>query len=265
MHLWSNLETDVVSLSETQINPSLLNHKDYHHYALFRHQPASSIHNNNSNELIGKRQQGGIMMAMRGEVSKHATVTGADPTGLGRWNYIDLENYSNKIRIISAYKSVKSVSTLGTACSQRRRHFLARGIDVCPRELFILHLTKFMPSSTIAGLEVILSVDANENDVKGQLAKQLQKLGLAELCCTKFNLEGGPASYFEGRHQIDGVWYNRKIIPTTATLCLFHFGVGDHRAYIVDFQMISALGELSVPLHVVNKRMLICSFMLIVN
>ena len=54
-HLWSKLEIDVVSLVETQINPSLLTHKDSLHYALFRHQPASSIHNNNSNELIGKR------------------------------------------------------------------------------------------------------------------------------------------------------------------------------------------------------------------
>ena len=115
--MWSKLETDVVSLAETQINPSLLTHKDSLHYALFRHQPASSIHNNNSNELIGKRQQGGIMMAIRGEVSKHATVTGADPTGLGRWNYIDLVNDSNKVRIVSAYQSVKSVSNLGTVYS----------------------------------------------------------------------------------------------------------------------------------------------------
>ena len=69
-HLWSKLETDVVSLAETQIKPSLLTHEDSLHYALFRHQPASSIHNNNSKELIGKRQQGGIMMAIRGAVSK---------------------------------------------------------------------------------------------------------------------------------------------------------------------------------------------------
>ena len=61
------------------------------------------------------------------------------------------------------------------------------------------------------------------------------------------------------------MWYTRKIIPTAVTLYLFHFGVGYHRAYVVDFQMISVLGELSVPLNVVNKRRLTCSFPLIVN
>ena len=234
-HLWSKLETDVASLAETQINSSLLTHKDSLHCALFRHQPASSIHNNNSNELIGKRQQGGIMMAIRGEVAKHATVTGADPTGLGRWNYIDLVNDGNKVRNISACQSVKSISTLGTACSQRRRCFLARRIDVCPRKLFVLHLTQFTSSSTTARLEVILTVDANEHFVKSQLAKQLQKLGLAEGHCTKFNPEGGPASCFRGRNQIDGVWCARKVTPTAVTLCPFNFGVGDHRAHTVDF------------------------------
>ena len=52
---------------------------------------------------------------------------------------------------------------------------------------------------------MILTVDANEHVVKGKLAKQLKNLGLVEAFCTKFNLEGGPASYFIGRNQIDGV------------------------------------------------------------
>ena len=72
------------------------------------------------------------------------------------------------------------MSTLGTVHSQRRRYFLARRLDVCPRKLFILHLTQFISSSITAGSEVILTVDANEHVAKGQLVKQLQNLGLAE-------------------------------------------------------------------------------------
>ena len=52
--------------------------------ALFCHQLATSILSNNSNELTGRRQQGGAMLIVRGEVSKHTTTTGANPTGLGR-------------------------------------------------------------------------------------------------------------------------------------------------------------------------------------
>ena len=89
-------------------------------------------------------------------------------------------NDSNKVSIISACQSVKSASTLATVQSQRRRCFLDRRIDVCPRQLFILHLTQFTSSSITAKLEVFLTVDANEHVAKGQLVKQLQNLGLAE-------------------------------------------------------------------------------------
>ena len=145
------------------------------------------------------------MLVVRDEVSKRGTVVGTDPTGLGRWNHVHLVNRDNKVRVISACQCVKSKSTLGTAYLQRRRCFLARMIDVCPRKLFILLLTQLTSDSRSSGLEVILMVDANEHVVKGKLAKQKKNLGLVEVFCTKFNLEGGPASYFRGRHQIHGV------------------------------------------------------------
>ena len=47
--------------------------------------------------------------------------------------------------------------------------------------------------SMLAGLEVILTIDSNEHVVKGQLAKQLQHLGLAEACFRKFDRDGGLA------------------------------------------------------------------------
>ena len=112
------------------------------------------------------------MLEVSGKVSKHATTTGADPAGLDRWNYADLVNKSNKVRLLSACQCVKSKSTLGTVCLQRRRHFLARKIDVYPRKLFILHLTQFASDSIFLGLDVILNVDANEHVVKGKLAKK---------------------------------------------------------------------------------------------
>ena len=136
-----------MSLVETQINLSLLPSKDSLYTALFRHQPATYILSNNTNELIGRRKKGGSMIAVKGEVSKHATATGADPTCLGRWNYVDVVNRANKVRFISACQCIKSKTTLGTVHLQRRRLYLARKIDVCPRKLFSLHLTQFIAES----------------------------------------------------------------------------------------------------------------------
>ena len=120
-YLWLKPETDIASLAETQTNPSILSSKDSLHTALLRHQSATSMLSNNSNEFIGKRQQSGSILAIRGAVSKYATAICTYPTGLGRWNYIDLVNRDNKVRIISACQCVKSKSTLDTVYLQRRR------------------------------------------------------------------------------------------------------------------------------------------------
>ena len=78
----------------------MLTRKGSLHTALFRNQLATSMLSNNSNELTSRGQQGGSMLAVRDEVSKHATTTGADPTGLGGWNYVDLVNKGNKVRLV---------------------------------------------------------------------------------------------------------------------------------------------------------------------
>ena len=109
-----------------------------------------------------------------------------------------------------------------------------------------------MPS----GLEVILTVDANEHVVEGKLTRQLKNLGIVEAFCTKFNPEGGPASCFRGRHQIDGVWGNRNILSTAVSFFPYHFGAGYHRAHVVEFQMNRMLGELYFSLCSLNKRLL---------
>ena len=111
------------------------------------------------------------MLVVRGSVSKHAALIGAVLTCLGRWNFIDLVNRVNKVRIISLCQCVKYKSTMGTAYSQRRRYFLARKIDACPRKLCILHLTQFMSDSMSSGFEVKLTVDSNAHVVKDKLAK----------------------------------------------------------------------------------------------
>ena len=54
------------------------------------------------------------MNAIRGNIAKYSSFTGADPTGLGRWNYVDIINNNSNLRIAIAYQSVRSDTTLGT-------------------------------------------------------------------------------------------------------------------------------------------------------
>ena len=54
-------------------------------------------------------------------------------------------------------------------------------------------------------------------------------------------------------------------MPTAVSISLFHFGVGDHRAHVVDFQMKSTLGDLAIPLCSPNKIHITYSFPIIVQ
>ena len=50
---------------------------------MFQNYTATSMLSNNVNKLIGRRENGRIMTAVKGDVAKHGTSTGVDPTGLG--------------------------------------------------------------------------------------------------------------------------------------------------------------------------------------
>ena len=118
----------------------MLSCKDSLYAEILRNQPAESILINSVNELIGRRQKGGEMIVAKGDVAKNATSTGAEPTGLGRWNYVDIVNSNKKLLIMSSYQCLQSRTTIGTAHLKRRRYFLARNANMYPYKLFIINL-----------------------------------------------------------------------------------------------------------------------------
>ena len=83
---------NLISLVETQINPSTRSCKDSLYVAIFRNEPSTQILINNVNELIGRRQQGGVMTLAKGDFTKCITSTGSDPICLGRWDCIEIVN-----------------------------------------------------------------------------------------------------------------------------------------------------------------------------
>jgi len=105
------MEVNIISITEIQINPLLLYQKRDLRDSLFCAEQYTCLLNNNSNELINKRQQGGILTSVRGEYSNLVKGSGFDPSNLGRWNWLDLHYNQKKIRIITAYRYVKSRSS----------------------------------------------------------------------------------------------------------------------------------------------------------
>ena len=85
-HITSRLQTDVVCLAETRINPVLVPHAFLLRDKLFRGKESMSILTNNKQEHLGIRQQGGVFTGVIGPVSSMVISAGSNPTGLGRWN-----------------------------------------------------------------------------------------------------------------------------------------------------------------------------------
>ena len=85
-------------------------------------------------------------------------------------------------------------------------------------------------------------VDANENMGTGILARLLQQLGLQDMIRQRSG-KPGPATYFRGKDQIDGIWGSTGLDCSGARFMPFWQGVGDHCLAIVDLSFSSLVGQ----------------------
>ena len=86
-HIFHRLQVDVLSLVETQLNLDLTTKTFSLRNKLFQNRTATvSIASHNTYELLGKRQQGGVLTGVMGSLTNAVVATGSDSTGLGRWN-----------------------------------------------------------------------------------------------------------------------------------------------------------------------------------
>ena len=84
-----------------------------------------------------------------------------------------------------------------------------------------------------------------------------------ELYYRKFKVYG-PASHIRGKDPIDGVWSSGGVVPTIVTVFSHSFGVGDHRAMIVDFEKKDLQGSTAAICRP-SMRRLICDYPAIVE
>ena len=82
-------------------------------------------------------------MCTIGNLATLASATGSDPTGLGRWNWMQFEGNNFLTLVLAACKSIRSTTTVGTVCLKQKRHYRRRNIERCPRKLLIEDFIEF--------------------------------------------------------------------------------------------------------------------------
>jgi hypothetical protein len=208
---------------------------------------AIAAHNVHEWQQAGRVQEGGTGAICFGDATGYIRKMGKDEEGLGRWSWILLGGSDGHMtRLITAYNPCKSGKTnSGTSYQQQRRHFIVRKKDLtCPRTLFRRHLTAAITKWRAAGERIVLFMDHNEHAYDGMLGRALsdrEGLNLREVILDTTGARTG-ATYFRGSHPIDGLWASEDLDISNACVMPFGYGVGDHRAFILDIPLESLVG-----------------------
>ena len=121
------------------------------------------------------RQQGGVFTGIIGQATYTTMSTGSNPTGLGRWNWVQLKGPISSTYIITAYQCIKSRLTVGTVFMQRERYLKRCNISGCLQQYFITDIVNFITSLLNGDNRIILVADINEYAVTGKLAKRTKE------------------------------------------------------------------------------------------
>ena len=89
-----------------------------------------------------------------------------------------------------------------------------------------------------------MCLDANEHVYTGSIGKSLTDengLDMVEAVSTTTGKQLS-ATYFRGSRPIDAVWCTKDVVIRNACALPIGYGVGDHRAFVVDFTTHSLVG-----------------------
>ena len=164
-------------------------------------------------------------------------------------------------RIITAYiPCVTRKKAITATIAQQKRYWRLQGEYQCPRKLLRRDLVAKMLQWREEGDKLILILDGNENMKNGQLARMLRipDLDMKDAVKSRSGMDG-PATFVRGSRQIDAAWVTPDIEISAASFLPFFFGVGDHRAIMLDIPQHSLIGGKLHQLSRPNVRRLQCN------
>ncbi len=215
--------------------------------------------NNRDPKYSERKQSGGTMTIVNGNMSARIIGIANDPRQMGRWCSILFRGKNGlKFRVITIYRPVHSLGSL-SAYQQQRYTLLDSDIDVCPRTQILNDLRDFISKCKNDGEQLIVVGDFNE-DVRGRsLTSFFSDLDLREVLLERHGNEA-PNTYRDGTNPIDGIFGTRNIHIVAGGYLGFDWGLSsDHRMLWIDLRADSILGTEEIPLWKPMARRLKCN------
>ena len=95
-----------------------------------------------------------------------------------------------------------------------------------------------------SGDHIVLGIDCNEDVCSGDIAKQLEQIGLQE-AITKKHRNNGPRTYDRGSKPIDGLFVSEALHNNR---CGYIHTFSDHAVLWIYIPMVTALGHKLLPI-----------------
>ena len=252
--LIDDLEADIVAYNEHRLN--LMHKQNRNGFSqMFRGGEAEirsiSAHNTHEGRDVGRIQEGGTCVMTYGTLIEQYDFEASerDPSGLGRWVVMVFRG-SNGIttQVVCGYNPCYNKHGLQskTSYQQHRRYFITKEKDItCPRTRFREDLIGQLKEWRNAGDRLIVCLDANENIYTKSIGRALTShMGLAmREVVGEFTGRQLGATFFRGSKPIDGVWATPDVRVTGACAMPCGFGIGDHKLFVVDFNLESLVGQ----------------------
>ncbi len=187
-------------------------------------------------------------------LASYVLLCGVDQTGLGRWSWIQVRTGEHQTQILSVYQPCRSsgwqlighnglIKGRGMVAAQHKLYFWKKCNLNKPQEISSSQLITQLMVWCVAGEEVILFIDVNENIFTGPLDKALQGNGLRmeeqTLCSTG---KEAPHSHCTGKVAVVGMYAALGIICTNSYLSPHGAGVGNHWFQLHDFDAHTVIG-----------------------
>lgn len=260
-HLVRSLQVDIVAGCESQCDWSLVPPAQHFLNLLSPGVTKTGIAANNINERISRDQVGGTAVAAIGRLSDIVSDTGCDPTGLGRWSWIQLGHAERITKIVSGYLPCKPGrnSRGRTTWEQHSRYLQAKGEFRYPSTVFIEDITTLISKWRQDGDEVVLCIDSNQDVYTGHLACALGQKNIQMGCLFQHALgEQVPNSHFRGKGKLSTIFGSPGLLEGNA-MCYPHwYGIGDHRVFLLELSADSLFGGEYPTIARPTSRLLTC-------
>ncbi len=206
-------------------------------------------------QTMGKRMEGGTGIVAYGDLASmiRSDLSGMDNTGLARWSYMTFSGRDGHLTtVVIGYNPCKPSKSYGQSSYQLQRAYftMAKHDTCCPRRKFETDLVTLLVTWRQEGRRLIVCLDANDHVYTGRLAKALTSTPQLDLQETMLTTTGAhlTATYFRGSRPIDAIWTTPDICVTNVCAMPIGYGVGDHRAFIMDISILSMVGRNPQPI-----------------